>query len=388
MNKLGFYLHTPFCQHKCGYCDFNSWAETSPLLQKKWLEGVKKEVLFWRQQWDFPYKVDTFFFGGGTPSLLEDEILIDLKNFLFENLNFDESLEWSVECNPETITPEKLALLNQLGVNRISIGIQSFQDVYLQRLERKANRQRNLLALECVEQNWPHQWSLDLMYALPDQNIEEWRSDLLEALNYSMKHISAYQLTLSTPKAKKWKQDEEDELLEFAQLTKKLLQEAGFNQYEVSNYSKSGFECRHNLKYWTLEPFLGVGPGAYTLLLNNFSKEFSNEAYGFHYKSPSHFDRWLENADQLEYVKNNLELRNDKTHLSEFIIQNMRLAQGFSLKSWPFKGIKIQNAVGDMPELLELNGDFLRSTQRGFELLDYTSTQLLRWVDRVALKTP
>ena len=370
--NLGIYIHFPFCAYKCGYCDFNSWVEESEEPQKIWLEALKKELLFWKARGLDDFQIDTLFMGGGTPSLLKEKYFYELEAFLKKNLTFSPTLEWTVEANPETIHLTLLETFENIGVNRLSIGIQSFQEKYLRRLERGATPQSNKRALSCVAEKWNGRWSLDLMFGLPEQNFQDWESDLNEALSFGSKHISAYQLTLSTEKSKNWKQPIEDELLKYFRFTREILGQRGLMPYEISNFAIPSEESRHNLKYWRAEPFLALGPGAYSLLPSRLlqqSLDERDEGFGAHLKNPSKMSDWQKHVENpLSFGK--LEKRDAKIHITELLLVGLRLEKGIEMKLFP-KNFDFDFLNG-LSDLLEKTDTHIRATEKGREILDTT----------------
>ncbi len=370
--NLGIYIHFPFCAYKCGYCDFNSWVEETEEPQKIWLEALKKELLFWKARGLDDFQIDTLFMGGGTPSLLKEKYFYELEAFLKKNLTFSPTLEWTVEANPETIHSTLLETFENIGVNRLSIGIQSFQEKYLRRLERGATPQSNKRALSCVAGNWKGRWSLDLMFGLPEQNFQDWESDLNEALSFGSKHISAYQLTLSTEKSKNWKQPVEEELLKYFRFTREVLGARGLIPYEISNFAIPSEESRHNLKYWRAEPFLALGPGAYSLLpsrLINQSLDQSDEGFGAHLKNPSKMSDWQKHVENpLSFGR--IEKRDVKIHITELLLVGLRLEKGIEIKLFP-KNFDF-GFLNGLNDLLEKTDTHIRATEKGREILDTT----------------
>lgn len=370
--NLGIYIHFPFCAYKCGYCDFNSWVEETEEPQKIWLEALKKELLFWKARGLDDFQIDTLFMGGGTPSLLKEKYFYELEAFLKKNLFFAPNLEWTVEANPETIHLTLLETFEKIGVNRLSIGIQSFQEKYLRRLERGATPQSNKRALSCVAENWKGRWSLDLMFGLPEQNFQDWESDLNEALSFGSKHISAYQLTLSTEKSKNWKQPVEEELLKYFRFTREVLGARGLMPYEISNFAIPSEESRHNLKYWRAEPFLALGPGAYSLLpsrLINQSLDQSDEGFGAHLKNPSKMSDWQKHVEN-PFSFGKLENRDAKIHITELLLVGLRLEKGIEMKLFP-KNFDF-GFIDSLKDLLEKTDTHIRATEKGREILDTT----------------
>jgi oxygen-independent coproporphyrinogen-3 oxidase len=297
---------------------------------EKWVEALAKQLRYWSQELARP-TLDTVFLGGGTPSLLENDLLERTGRLIQENFALGAGCEFTVECNPETLDRAKLASLNAMGANRLSLGIQSFQDNFLERLERHARSGDNERALDLVASHWSGRWSLDLMFGLPGQSSEQWKSDLMRALQYEPKHISAYQLTLTTSRSKSWKQPPEDELLKLFDESEAWLADAGLEHYEVSNFARPGFESRHNLRYWRLEPFLGLGPGAAGLLSASRLSHVTNAnftRFGAHQRQPERFEVWAKQAGQGEFETKQLESRSSADHLAEMMMMGFRLREG------------------------------------------------------------
>ena len=185
---MGLYIHVPFCVHKCGYCDFNSWAEERPGPQQAWFSSLTKQVQFWSPKMK-DHAFETVFFGGGTPSLLSNELITQTMVLLKKHFQFSKNVEITWEVNPETVSLEKIEAFASAGVNRLSMGVQSFQNVNLDRLERRARREDNLRALQVIGKNWPGRWSLDLMFGLPNQSQQSWAEELSTALEFKPRHI-------------------------------------------------------------------------------------------------------------------------------------------------------------------------------------------------------
>lgn len=336
------YVHVPFCVHKCGYCDFNSWAEEARTPQLQWCNSVESQLSFFAEALP-DWQISSVFFGGGTPSLLEDDILLRILKFVGAQFSLTENCEWTVECNPETLTPEKLEALAHGGANRLSVGIQSFNDRHLQLLERRARKEDNLRALGLLQEHWPMRWSADLMFGLPHQTLQQSFEDLEIALEHGMKHLSAYQLTLGTQRSKAWNQPPEDELLKMFDQCEEHLSSRGLKRYEVSNFAVPGEESRHNLQYWRLGSFIGVGPGAAGLLsgelLDDLQGAIESSAnlhvktlpkgwgrFGTHQKQPDSFQKWQEQA-----ASNPLGILNARApaeHLEELLMMGLRLKEG------------------------------------------------------------
>ena len=263
----GLYVHVPFCKSKCPYCDF--YSVTSLSLIPAWLSGIKKEVLIYKDR--FAY-FDSLYLGGGTPTVISEPDLIHLVDYLFTHFSFSPDSEISIEANPDDITKEKLNLLRTLGINRISLGVQSFNDHDLRYLNRRHTVLQTKRALEMIRSEGFTNIGIDLMYGLKDQSETDWVTILKQALDYRPEHISCYQLTIKKGTEFKQKKvqpfDEEKERLLFM-VTSALLEQAGYLHYEVSNYAREKkYICHHNYKYWDHTPYLGLGPAAHSFFSN------------------------------------------------------------------------------------------------------------------------
>lgn len=370
-------MHVPFCLHKCGYCDFNSWAETRREFQDEWLWAISKQVDYWSPRTEREI-FDTVVWGGGTPSLLHTDILQAFMQKIQSSFSLSKDVEVTVECNPETLNQEKLTKLWDAGVNRLSIGIQSFEDLYLQRLERQTTRDANLKVLELVASKWPGRWSLDLMFALPEQSLERWLGEMDLALSFNPSHISAYQLTLTTARSKNWRQAPEDELLEFFVLTQERFAEAGLEHYEVSNFARPGYECRHNLHYWNLHSFLGLGPGAAGLIPAAWALDHAEagSTIGFHQRVAPRWETWLQKVGSPAESGAWLETRSLEDHFKEMLLMNFRLTAGFDLLRWGDHALQMRQVLETMSArgLVEEvpNQNKWRATTRGMQILDTT----------------
>lgn len=259
------YVHVPFCAHKCGYCDFASLAGSDHLADR-YLSALEREME--AAVGGFPREVDTVFVGGGTPTRLDAAGLRRLLGMIRRWFPLAPGGEWTVEANPGTIDAEKADVLADGGVNRVSLGAQSFQPALLAALERNHAPEEVGRALDLVRPRFPR-WSFDLIFGAPGSTPALWADDLETALSLEPSHLSCYGLVYEKGTAL-WKQwqagqvravDEEAERTMYAHTIDRLAS-AGLAQYEISNFARPGHECRHNLIYWANEPYFGVGLGA------------------------------------------------------------------------------------------------------------------------------
>ena len=265
LDDVGIYVHIPFCFKKCPYCDFVS-GPVSTELRRRYLLALKNEIS--STPWVGSY-VKTIFWGGGTPSDLTPFELSDLSKTIQESFDLSGLEEATIECNPETLTEKKLSSFLECGFNRISLGVQSFQDYQLNQLGRLHTVKDNRRSLNLIMTSGFKKINLDLMFALPQQTLKEWDLDLVEALSLDPGHISLYQLTFEpeTDFFNRMRRGEivpPDTILVTEMLEAAMVRMTSFDylQYEISNFARSGFECLHNQRYWTNKPTLGFGVSA------------------------------------------------------------------------------------------------------------------------------
>jgi oxygen-independent coproporphyrinogen III oxidase len=267
MNPLGIYIHIPYCLHKCGYCDFNSHPENREE-SEIYVDALLSEIKYYSTKMT-EQPVSTVFFGGGTPTLLPPDSLDKILSCVKNHFHLTEDCEISIEANPATIKQETMEQIRSSGFNRISIGVQSFDPDELKLLERVHNEEEIHTTVDRARLAGFDNLSLDLMSGLPGQAPEKWQSHLQQALDKKPDHISAYGLTIE-PATSFFKLQErglltlppEDTQLKMFKATIETLQSVGYEQYEISNFARPGFECKHNLNYWDNGEYLGLGAGA------------------------------------------------------------------------------------------------------------------------------
>jgi oxygen-independent coproporphyrinogen-3 oxidase len=266
----GLYIHIPLCEHKCSYCDFYSIAR--PELTETVVELLCREITLVAEQLPgaTAEPIATVYFGGGTPSLLSPLQLERLLNRLHAAFRIAADAEWSMECNPGTVTLDQLRAYRSLGITRLSFGVQSFHEHELRFLDRVHTARDAVVAVQWAYQAGFENVNVDLMFAVPGQTVESWRQTLQQAIALAPVHISTYSLIWEpgTPLYARWRRGEVapvPEELDVAQyeLATELLSAAGYEHYEVSNFARAGFACRHNLVYWHGEEYLALGPSAH-----------------------------------------------------------------------------------------------------------------------------
>ncbi len=323
---FGVYIHWPFCQAKCPYCDFNSHVSRE-IDQSRWLRAYISEIDRYAEQ--VPGRALTsVFFGGGTPSLMDPDIVHGVLTHLRRHWAFSNSIEITLEANPGSVDAGRFAGYAQAGVNRISMGIQALNNQDLRLLGRIHTVEEARKAFD-VARNQFSRVSFDLIYARQNQTLDAWKSELREALAMAIDHLSLYQLTIEQGTAfgdrynrgKLRGLPEDDLAADMYEVTQDLCAEAGLSAYEVSNYAKPGSESLHNSVYWRYGDYLGVGPGAHGRLTLN-DQRYGAEAFS----NPA---KWLDMAaaGQTEKHREQISLADQA---NEFLMMGLRLSEGVS----------------------------------------------------------
>jgi len=323
--SAGIYLHYPFCESICPYCDFYSIladAEKS----SKFIDAVISDSNKEADSAFGSFIYDTIYFGGGTPSLMNPDNLNRPLENLHNNFNIEKEIEITVECNPSSLKEEKVKDYLKIGINRISLGIQSFNVAHLKTLGRLHTPEKAIETYHIMRDSGFKNASLDLIYGIPDQTTADWESDLKTAIDLAPEHISAYNLIIEsgTEFGELYKQNRlnlpsDEEQLQMYYMLNEYLIKAGYRRYEISNFSKPGFECRHNLKYWTGKPYLGLGPSAVS---------FDGKVRR---KKRADIENYLRYARKGNDSPVETEIIDRETALKESIISGLRLTEGISL---------------------------------------------------------
>lgn len=324
---LSLYIHFPWCIQKCPYCDFNSHAVKGVLPESDYIDSLlldlARDVSLFQEQ----RPLQSIFMGGGTPSLFSAEQLQRLLIGIQQYLAFADDIEITLEANPGTVESGKFVDYRSIGINRLSIGIQSFSDVHLQRLGRVHSAQEAIRAAEIAKQAGFNNFNLDLMFGLPDSSLKDSLYDIQQAIALHPSHISFYQLTLepNTYFHKYPPTLPADESIFNAQLAcQDLLSQHKYQQYEISAYAQTEKQCRHNINYWSFGDYLGIGAGAHGKMTQQRPTKILRTTKP---KQPEQYLR-LDNHDRLtESIKlADLPL--------EFVMNHLRLKKGFSLKTY------------------------------------------------------
>lgn len=365
----GIYLHIPFCKSKCYYCDF--YSITNLTLVKDFIESVIEEIQFrknfFKEENDL---INTIYFGGGTPSVLRVKEIEIVINEIFKNFKINNFLEFTIELNPDDVNKEYVLALKSLGINRISLGLQTFNDNILKVINRRHTSKESIKSLDTIFENGFQNVSADLIYGLPFQTIEDVENDLLLLLKYPIKHISAYSLTIENNSYIKYLiesgklivPDEDLVVKQYEKITKTLEKE-NFIHYEISNFAIDGYYSIHNSNYWKLEKYLGLGPSAHS-----FDKICR-------YMNISDLYRYIEKIKNKETFFE-YELLDNKDKYNEYILTGLRTIWGVSIKKiesdFPEYSKSFKNSIKKyLNNYIEIvNKDIVRLTEKGMLIGD------------------
>ena len=319
----GIYIHIPFCKQRCTYCDF--YTEVAPQFIPVLIDSIIRELNI-RKDYLGNSQVSTIYFGGGTPSILSNEQFLLIFDAIYKLFTVAENAEITFEANPDDLTPEFLASLHELPFNRISIGIQSFDDKDLKRINRRHTSKQAVEAVKNAQKAGFGNISIDLIYGLPFQTLEAWGNQLDMALSLQIQHISAYGLTYEEGTVL-WKQRENgkieviDDLVmnEMYLLLLDKIKIKGFEAYEISNFALPGYQSRHNSAYWKQEPYLGIGPSAHSY--DVVSRQWNIASITDYIKAI--------NSNSVFYEREELSL-NDR--YNDFIMVSLRTSEGLDVK--------------------------------------------------------
>ncbi len=321
-DKLGLYIHIPFCQKKCHYCDFLTFIGHDEIIEK-YVEYLNKEIEMYK---GLDYILDTIYIGGGTPSYLDENLMTGILDKVKKIFEIDENCEITIEMNPESVTEKKIQAYLDAGINRFSMGVQSFDNEVLRIMGRLHNKKTIIDKLEIMKKLGCKNISIDMMLANPKQDMEILKNDIEIVSNFDIQHISYYSLILKEhTHFEIWFNEGKIELYdpkeerEMYHLVSHTLRDKGFNQYEISSFSKSGFESVHNQKYWKLKNYLGVGMGASANM--NLIRTTNTR----------NFDEYFDFIDKGKFPIVEREELDLDTREKEYIMLNLRMLKGFKI---------------------------------------------------------
>lgn len=360
------YLHIPFCRHKCGYCDFNAYARLDGLMQP-YVAALERELGYAADRYPFE-ALSTVYFGGGTPSLLPAESIERLMDVVRARFGLSVGAEVTLEANPASTDPAKLAAWSLSGVNRLSIGVQGFDPRALAVLERRTDGAQARRAVRQAREAGFRNLSLDLIYAVPFQTVESWRSTLRQAIELEPEHLSCYCLTIEegTTLHRRLRHGqlpavESDAQWAFLELCQSELTGAGYRRYEVSSWSRPGFESRHNQSYWSCRPVYGAGCGAHS-----YSRSGDSSQRWWNWSRPQDY------ISSSDYVEDG-ETLGPRLAAAERLLLGLRTAAGVAAPD----GFAEELSRLEGAQLVEREGGLVRPTMRGLDLHNQIALEVL-----------
>lgn len=367
IKDLSLYIHIPFCKNICLYCNFLTFANKNKFIPE-YVDALVREIKTKSALYK-NYQIETIYFGGGTPSLIDAKFIEKILQNARKNFNVSKNVEISIECNPESIDPEKLEKYFNAGVTRVSLGIQNFDKKILHRIARPHDDKTIFKALKSIQQSPLKNFGADFIIGLPHQTLKHFQKQLRTILEENIPHLSFYFLSYDTKRIDLFKADcpnDEIQIAMYEHLTK-TLRKAGYMHYEVSNYAKPGHECKHNLRYWSQKEYLGLGIGAHSYI-NKSCTENVRE-----------FEKYLQKPTLLhETVPIDEEL-----HELEYIMLHLRTHRGINLQEYSKKSSKLKEQLLQKaaPYLetkkLAFTDGRLYATDQGFLILDKITHDLL-----------
>ena len=346
----GFYIHIPFCKVKCPYCSFYKIIPKNKKIVEVFLNVLEYEI---EENSGF---YNTIFIGGGTPNFLENNELIKLFEIIHKNIKLDSNYEWTIELNPELVNLDKLLIFKDYGINRLSLGIQSLNDNELKFYARLHRKKDIYKKIDLIEKIGFDNVNVDIIFGLYSQTIEEFKETLEEIAKFPISHISTYLLTIEegTPFEKLNVKILDDEKLEKMFLIRdEILEKFGFYRYEISNYAKKGFECKHNLIYWKRENYIGVGPSASSFIKPNIR-----------YKNVENLNLYIE--DYKKYRE--FEILNEEQIKLEEIYLSLRLSEGYYVENFELNEL--------LEPYLEYKNNRIKLKPKGIMLVDKLAIEL------------
>jgi len=362
---LSLYVHIPFCRTICVYCGFLTYANREHLIDA-YIRSLSSEISV-KAEKHAKSRVVSIYFGGGTPSLLEAQKIEEIMDAIRKNFSLDDNAEVTIECNPESVTGEKLEKYNKSGVNRISLGVQSLEEKTLWRVGRPHRKIDVIKALTLIKNTGFKNFGSDFIMGLPFQTLSSFKKDVLRILAFRPPHLSSYFLSYDTKKIDLIAGDcpVEDEQLKMYDWLADILKKKGYNHYEVSNFALPGVECRHNLRYWHQQEYLGLGLGAHSFI--NDICTVNEENLEKYIKDP---------AGNPETFTLDKELKK-----LDYIMLMLRTSGGIKLKEYKkryedISDLKAKAAPYLSSGLLKNDGNRLYATDKGFLLLDRITKDL------------
>ena len=342
---LELYVHIPFCVRKCQYCDFLS-GPSDEETKDRYIEALLKEIRAAEHTED--YEIVSVFIGGGTPSALKAEAIASIMRTLQEQFFFCEDAEVTIEANPGTVDLEKLTIYRNVGINRLSLGLQSTDAEELKLLGRIHSYEEFLKSYEWARKAGFSNINIDLMFAIPGQTGEAWRQHLYQVAELNPEHISAYSLIIEegTPFAEQnLDLPDEDTEYQMYEDTAEILERYGYRQYEISNYAKQGYRCRHNAGYWQRREYLGFGLGASSLYR------------GMRFSNTRRMQEYLKESRNSDQIRKDVTVLSRNEQIEEFMFLGLRMTEGISEKKFEENfDVRLMDIYGDILQKYEETG--------------------------------
>jgi len=369
-SALSLYIHWPFCMSKCPYCDFNSHVSEKPIDEARWRRALLAELDHFANK-SVGRQLVSIFFGGGTPSTMAPETtaaLIEAARNYWPNPKYTEI---SLEANPSSVDASKLKDFAAAGVNRLSLGVQSFSNKSLKFLGREHSAKQATAAIELANENF-ERYSFDLIYGLPEQSNKMWKNELNKAISMAANHLSLYQLSIEAGTrffADKVREADSETGANLYTLTHELTAQAGLNHYEISNYARLGEECQHNVSIWRGGDYIGVGPGAH----GRMSKDSETDAL-YQIYNPA---RWLKKVENEGHATAKRTRLKSNERAEEIIMTGLRLGEGIEVRR--FDSFLNNEALVRMEKggFLIMEKGILRTTDTGQLCLNSVISELL-----------
>lgn len=369
-DKIELYIHIPFCVSKCRYCDFLSFSSDGDTV-RKYTDALIREISSKKNKENI---TDTIFIGGGTPSLLDVKYIKEIFDSLYDDFNISDDAEITIEANPGTITKEKAKAYAELGINRVSMGLQSADNEALKKLGRIHDFNHFLESYDILRNEGMSNINVDIMSGLPGQSVAKYEETLCKVCDVNPEHISAYSLIVEegTPFYQMYnpvdglRRDElpdEDSEREQYYMTRDILKDAGYFRYEISNYSKPGYECRHNTGYWRGVPYIGMGLGASSLW------------NGTRYNNTGDMSEYIRCSMKPDSIAENVQKLTDADRMEEFMFLGLRMTEGIQNSEFYEKfGVTVNEVYGEVikkysdMKMLEINGENMKLTDKGVDV--------------------
>ena len=373
-SSLALYIHWPFCKIKCPYCDFNSYKRESTY-QSHWLKAYLRALELWSSRLG-KREIKSIFFGGGTPSLLDPDFVAMVLQKIDSLWSINGNCEITIEANPNSISESKFKLFRDIGINRVSVGVQALNNKDLGNLGRDHNKKQAIEAIEVIN-TWFKNYNLDFIYGRQYQSTSEWRDELSQILSLEAPHLSLYQLTIekNTNFHKLFKRNllkglpTQKIVSDMFDITSQLCKDGGYKQYEISNFARKGFECKHNISYWKYNDYIGVGPGAHGRVTIAGKKYATEEE-----RNP---DIWFKKTVSLNSNTPKITPIENRIILEEKLIMNLRISENIPVSIFDYE--KLTPVVFHLEEnkLIKTKENKIVIRKRGKKMLDYIARSLV-----------